>query len=38
MAFAVCGLVAYAYVVLGPVSPVERIAWGHADVSEPIAR
>ncbi len=34
MAFAMGGLVAYAYVVLIPLSPAERIALGHADVSE----
>jgi len=38
MAFAMCGLVAYSYVVLVPPSPAERIALGHADVSEPVTR
>jgi len=38
MAFAMCSLVAYAYVVLVPPSPAERIALGHADVGEPMTR
>jgi hypothetical protein len=36
--FAMSGLVAYIYVVLAPPSPADRIASGHADVSEPILR